>query len=496
MSDWRKRAIPVGEAQPEAPKTDGGFVKMADTSTKDGRIEARIADLNTKRGKEESDSNARIGLLERILAASQTGSLNLGDELSGVRSAIQGKGYRAGQQPADREAKAAQDKHPLASLAGVAPMMLVPGAQGAPARVGLAALLGGVNTAASQPGEISLRDTGEIGKGSAISGGVQLGLEAASPLLGKMAQMLRRGSDSQSARAMGFRGGISNKARNMGLSSEDDVADLGKFAMDEGLVPILGSKKVAQENSRGLANQLTNAQQSTLDEATLAGGFQPALSAAKMRGALTDLNPAQARSIGPAAKAVEDVDALAQGVNPGDFRVANSTKASHQGQTNWGDVPNLSDAQKLMRRATTAEKEAIEEQVSALLGQDRGDFLRGTNQKIGKALKLEEVAKEAATRESQNRVFGLPETILAASGLAGGGAAGQPLSGAVAGGTLALLSNLAKTRGSGPGAYALKGAGVATDAASGLNQLPAAVATLTPDEEQRQRLLRLLAKGR
>jgi hypothetical protein len=291
---------------------------------------------------------------------------------------------------------------------------------------------------------------------------------------------------------MGMRGGISNKARKMGLGSEDDIADLGKFAMDEGLVPVLGSKTAAQENSRALVNQLTNAQQAILDEGTMTGGgFQPALAAAKMRGELTNLNPAQSRSLGPAAKAVEDVEALAQGVNPGDFKMANSLKSSHQGLTNYGDVPNLSDAQKLMRKATGAERAAIEEQISNLLGPGRGEELASINQRIGKGLKLEEIAKEAATRDGQNRVFGLPETILAGSGLVGGAAAGHPLEGAGAAGLLALLSNLAKTRGSGPGAYALRGAGAATEAASGLNQLPAAVGagqSLTSDEDKRRRL--------
>lgn len=479
----------LAKAASESEKAmPAGYVR----SVAPGSPEAQQADLNTKMRGDEMRSASRVDMLEKILAAAQTGSLGLGDELAGAKAALSGGDYRQAQKRAESTAMDAQRKHPLASLAGVVPQVMVPGAGTVAGRLATAGYVGGLAAAGDAPGEESALETAkDSGKGALKSMAIQGGLEVASPLLGMLARMFRHGSDSQSARAMGMRGGISNKARKTGLKSEDDISDLGEFAMDNGLVPILGSKKVAQDNARNFVDLSTGTQKSILTEADLSRDpFSPALAAAKARGNLTNLNPAQVDSLGPAARAVENIDELANGLNPGSYSAANSLKSTLQGKTNYGDMPNPKEANELQKRAVRGLRESIEEQVTNALGPGRGAELAAINQKIGKGLKLEEFAKEAATREGQNRVFGLPETILAGSGLAGGIASGHPLEGAGVAGLMALLSNLAKTRGSGPGAYALRGGSAAADAASKVNQLPAAVGAT--DDEDRKRVARYL----
>jgi len=147
----------------------------------------------------------------------------------------------------------------------------------------------------------------------------------------------------------------------------------------------------------------------------------------------------------------------------------------------YADQANPDIAKGLDKRVSSALKEAIEEYVAR--NAKGGYQLPGINAKIGQGLKLEEIAKNAASREAQRNTVGLGDKIIGGNALGGALAAGaNPLEAAAQAGGYTWLHNALNRYGNTPNAKALdalsKGAGVGSG--------PRASVAIDQDEETRR----------
>lgn len=480
--------------EPSVPSVGMGDVRLKDHEEPPD-IAGLSADLRLKAGLHNANkARSRVEMLEKVLAAAQTGSLGFGDQMAGAEAAIKGGDYRKEQMKAEAEAKGAQRKHPLASLAGAVPHMFVPGANSVAGRVGLAGLVGGASAYGDSPGDSSVMDSAkDSGKGALTSMAIQGGLEVASPMLARLAKAFRNTAESQAARAMGAEGGITDKMRKMGVGDEEARHKLARTALDEGLLDFSWgvwppSKATVADRARDMVDTATNTQKSTLSEATLKQPFDYAAAGNEMRKSMHGANAAELRSLGPTREGVRDL--LKQGrMTPGDFQKASDVKSTLMGRTNYGDVPNLKDAEKFKRASNSALRSSIEDQVLAATGADIGEI----NRKIGQGLKIEELAKNAASRTAQRNTIGLGDKIVGAGTLASGGGA---LDGLAKAGGYSLAHNLSNQFGNAVAAKTLDNVlEPLAKLASKSNTAPAAVgAAVGSEDEDRERVFKWLSE--
>lgn len=361
--------------------------------------------------------------------------------------------------------------------------------------VGQGAKSGLISGGAYGAGASEADSPGGVAKDALISGAAGAGTGAVLGGVNALVQKyLANLAESQAGRAVGMEGGISDKMRRMGVGDEEARHELARTALDEGLLGgiIPPSKATVADRARGLVDQSTNSKNAILANAEVSARtpFDPGYAAAKARGALTNLDPRAARLLGPAVKSVEDIEALKHGINPGSVVAADKLKSSLQAGNDYSDpsIFNKNIAKRLDKKVAASLRQAIEEHVNDATG--AGDELHSVNRKIGQGLKLEEIAKNAASRSAQRNAVGLGDKMIGANVLGGAMAAGgSPLDAIGTAGGYGLIHNLLNQYGNATaakGADALaKGGGIAP--ALNVGQ------SLASDEDKKRRLEEMFA---
>lgn len=302
--------------------------------------------------------------------------------------------------------------------------------------------------------------------------------------------VLREASDNNALKALGARGGIANAMRDMGYESAEEARELGREALKRGVVTPWASKDVIRKRAQAMGERAGESIGEVVDSADeAAAAALKAQQAASTPANVTKLKNLPQDVAGDAVESVDDiadeaVDAVTQNAKPFDYREAaiaanerirnldaQSLRASgpatafiddvlaqdhitpgkylgaRQLKTVAGKTVNWSDeaplAPSLKRKAVKGFTDDFQRQIGEAVGEKQLSKLREANKTFGLASDMEALATEAATREAQNRSFGLIGTIMAV----GAGSAIGGTKGVVAGMAVPLIEKVARERG-------------------------------------------------
>lgn len=307
------------------------------------------------------------------------------------------------------------------SLAGYVTQGVMLPAATATTLVGRAAQLGGMNAGlatAEATGKAVSDDrtptVGDIALPAALGFAGGAGTAAASPVLARVAE-------KWAAKGVGVRAGITNALRKMGITSDEEVRQLGRQVLDEKLLPFPFTKGAVAEAAEGLGERAGQKIGDVIDSADQSGR---ALDYGKLEQAAKD----GAASVGQSAyskstqygPAQDFIDAIPEqaALTPGSFKGGRVLKSEAQAGVNWADKSTLQ--KQIQKEAVRGYTREFLDQVGQAVGPDELARLKDANRRFGLAENVYELATEAGTRESAHRVFGLTGLILGGSAAAAG----------------------------------------------------------------------------
>lgn len=252
--------------------------------------------------------------------------------------------------------------------------------------------------------------------GAVLSGAVGPAVENVSAAV---ANYLRKKAAANAVKAVSPNAGIINRIRNKGMSDEAATQSFGRKLLDYKLVPFFGTKQAAADRAAAtlqdvgegigdIVDKADGASEPFVDGWDLKKGFDfdsakaAAAEAIKGRSAVAD------QSSGQAQKFLEAIDAQAK-KTPGKFGGARILKTEAQGGVNWNDAAPL--AKELHRDAVQGFTDDFQKQIGDVLGPDELEALRALNDKYGTAADALDLAREAASRESLHKTFGLRDLL-------------------------------------------------------------------------------------
>lgn len=463
------------------------------TESEAERLRKRLADVKATPDRTMGESAALSG--EAFArGAAQGATFGLADEVGGVlgmadeflRRVVPGDSagefaqkplgealasrYEMEREANQREMEALRKEAPVASMVGeLAGSLAVPvpgaGAVGGLAMRGVRAVpaLAGVKgaEAAARVAAQSALGSGLAGFGAgegaagslgeALSSGLTAGVtagvtskaaQAASPFLKKFAE-------EAALKAVGAKAGITNALQKMGYESAAEARELGRKALDRKIVTLGATKDDVLARAQSLKEDAGQKIQDVTDLAERRGVVYDWLrSARKTAAPFKNIDEQKQRAAGPVREFIEDILVQSGRQAPEQsFDAARRLKTSAQQVVTWDPATGSAPA-KLKRQAVTAFTADFRKQVTEQLGKKVGKKLKDASDAYGAAVDMEKLARNAATAEQQQRVFGLIGTGLGAGlgttlGVTSDSAA---LGGAVAVG-VPLLEALARKRG-------------------------------------------------
>lgn len=365
--------------------------------------------------------------------------------------------YRQGRDSVRKLSKDAQNAHEGAYLAGeLGGALLAPAPKVAPAAKGASllsrvpafakqgALMGGAfgfgkseaDNAADLVGDTEEGALFGAGTGAVLGPAIEKGGSAA-------ADYLRRSAADKAFRAMSGNANIADRARQMGLD-EEDMVRLGRVALDEGMIPVMGNaektlnRATAAKNAAGerIGNVVNRADGSWRNYSYNEGW-------SKVQDALEkESGLAEVAAMGPAKKFQEGILAQ-QAKTPGKFSGARELKTLAQDAANFSDEASL--APKVHRRAVSAFAKNFQDQVEDALGSAAANELRSANGAFGDAADIASIAQNTVSRGQQQKFTSPLAKWLRGGGLlsAGGGAATmEPVPMAMGAGAIGLATLL------------------------------------------------------
>lgn len=455
------------------------------TSSEAERLRKRLSDVQPLPDKTFAEEIGRTGeAVARGVAAGAT--FNFADEIGGalgaadefLRRAVPGgsPGEFAGKplgealvarfeqekEASQREMEALRDERPASvALGEVAGSVLTPvpgagmaaglvakgakalGQTGAAMRIAKPAAQAALGGALSGLGEgEGLERVTEAAKGAAIGGAIGGAMRAVPEVL---PAKLRKIAEENAVKAIGVRAGITNKMRQMGFETAEDVKELGRKALDLKILTPGATKDQVLANSQALKEQAGEKIGEVTERARQRGlVFDFVRAQREANKPLLNL-PSQSyrpKVIGPATEFVEDVAtqaALTRGADS--FPGARQLKTAAQKSVNWADY--APEAPRLKREVVQAFTKDFKKQVTEQLGAKQGQKLEKANKLFGVASDIEELATEAATREAAARQVGL----IGALGGVGAASAIGGKGGLAAGAAIPFLEKFARERG-------------------------------------------------
>lgn len=289
--------------------------------------------------------------------------------------------------------------------------------------------------------------------GGAAAGGAVINT-ALGTTMDKLTQPLRRAAENNALKAMGVRAGISNQLEQMGYDTADEGRQLGRVALDTGVIPVWGTAEKVARNATE-RKQLSGAM---IDDALQQADHAPVdfdqMAWRAVGNVVGDgLSPTAARKGGEARRLVGDIVKLKDAApsskllpelrtptEPSVFD-ANKLKSDMYDGINYATDPSL--ATKMQRNVARGVKESIEQHVRDFAGEEAGDQLVTANKRWGQMNDIERLARDEATRQS-GRTTPLTSTLM---GVGAASALGGP-AGAGAGVGTALITGYLRPRAS------------------------------------------------
>lgn len=454
MSDWKKRATPVDDALAVPEWKQRALANQADRTPFEG-IPAEPVEPEADWLEPKSLSGTALRQFNKGAA------LNFADEIGGAMGAGDELGRRirtvfgaTGPQSTpvenealslpraliarylrERDASRSEDaagaaKNPKTALAAnIAGGIVSPvpfGKSKALTMAGKGAISGGLAGIGDSRAELLQGDIGDtlIDGATGAAGGAVLGRVFGGA--GRKAGVkLGQRAEENALKAVGVKAGISDALGNRGYETLDDARALGRTALDDGLIPWLGTAEDVAKNAAEAQTHRGAMIENAL-AASKASGVAPDFDAISMRAALNasegNMLPTAVRAGGKARQIVSDIGKL--GETGGDIIDANKMKSQVYDNINWGTETGLST--KLQKNAVRGLREGIEEHVENTAGPQLADELRTANQRYGQLADIKSLAQEEARRQA-GRVGG---TVSGAIGTAMlGGAVGGPAGG-------------------------------------------------------------------
>ena len=484
---------PTGEAPTDAqtPNQPLGYVKTVDPDSE----EARQADENTAANQKMVGARLKEGALSQIASAGSFGSLGAADELAGLVSLLKGKGFRPGQQNAEKTLDRAKKDAPEGQLLGALPYL---GVGGAPTALQRMAAMGGMGAARGAASSHATLDQNpkqviqDAGEDALTSAALQGGFELAGKGLGAAYNYAKdKLAPAWALKGAGLRGGIANRAQQIGLKDEKEALELGREFLDQGLIPPGGDKASVAARAEALRSQSGN----LIGQAVQKG---------EMSGVPADYNAARWAAIDPAMKAtvlartkqggpIRDLlRALAQQAEetPGSWEKLHQTKSDLGKSINWKAQP--SGAPALARQSYGSMTDDFARQLESAAGPDAAKMFREGNKGYATASKALALSNDQGLREMANQGIGLKDV---AAGIGGSSMGAAPKGGMEQGLTAAAITALSKLlRERGPSLGANLADVAAPAAALGSEVVPASgfAGNLTTDEETKRKLARYL----
>lgn len=291
--------------------------------------------------------------------------------------------------------------------------------------VGQGASFGGINALGSSDAD-NVKDLAiDTGQGLALGAAIGYGAEKASPLIQKGIDKVSSGakdlSEKMAARALGAERGTIKKL------GQDKVQDLGRYALDEGLLSSLGSTEdVIARNAAKKASggKMMEKVYNSIDEVG-EHSFNPLDAAAKVDEKIGGFyrSPINRGETNQLENTLESM--LMRGDKNIPLKEAQVLKQELGKVANWKNTLSPTDKEKMAREAYGVVSSQIDEAVNAGMKKIGSDDLLATL-KEGKALYgnakgAETLLENKLAREQGNNLFGLTDSI-AAAGAGGYGA--------------------------------------------------------------------------
>lgn len=292
---------------------------------------------------------------------------------------------------------------------------------------------------------------GDVGKGAAF-GAVATpilgaGLDKAGAVLGPA---LRARAEMSAMRAAGLTAGIGSKAKALGMTTESDIARLGREALDMDLVRFGRTASDVLRRTDDAFDAYAAMKRGAIDAADSAAGitgYDFPRSAGAMRAALIPeygANPTTTAASGKARRFAEDVE----GYGTGGFAAAEAQRRAIGNDIPWAaPATGASTALRVQqqRSAYLALRDDIERQVRETAGEQAGDELATANRRMAALSDVKSLSRNEALREPARGV-GLINS-LAGVGVTGAvTAATSPTVGLIAGAGTAILGRALSPR--------------------------------------------------
>lgn len=251
--------------------------------------------------------------------------------------------------------------------------------------------------------------------------------------------VLARAAEGWAAKGLGVRPGIKNALRKMNITSDEEVRQLGRQALDEKLLPFPFTKGAVAEAAEDLGDRAGQEIGTIIDMADNSGR---ALDYSKLQQAAKDAADevgksaySKATQYGPAQDFIDAIPEQAA-LTPGSFKGGRVLKSEAQAGVNWAD--KSTQQKQIQKEAVRGYTREFLDQVGKAVGPRELANLKDANRRFGLAENVYELATEAGTRESAHRVFGLTGLILGG----GAAAAGSPATGMALGATENIMRRM------------------------------------------------------
>lgn len=481
----------------------------------------KLSDLNPEDIEEEDSGPSSFE--SGLRGAAQGASLGFADEIAGgLESLVSDKSYKQARDESRQAYRAAEDANPITYNsgqvgAGVA-TAFIPGlnlAKGATlaARAGQAAAMGAAAGLGSSDEEDLSGMALDTAKGAALGGALQgAGEKIVAPavkygagklgkvggsLSAKVSDFLKNRAERSAAKAMGAERGTIKK---LGV---DKVQQIGRQALDEGVVTPLASTDDLISRNESLKSRVMGKRQSIYDkiDAENASTFNPQDVATQIRNEAGEFNQASPLNRGKLKKLDDSMEAiLLRGPDDISMNEAQQLVRELGDAAKWSGIgkrtPEEELAQKIYMMARERLNQSAADAAETMGGKSLRGVLEGTNQKYATAKNADELLKNKFAREQGNKLFGLTDTIAGAGGL---GAVGGP-------GTIGILAakkglerygaqltavgadKLSKMVASSPEKFGKFAGALAKAASRGNNALAATHAILSKDPEYQKTL--------
>lgn len=270
---------------------------------------------------------------------------------------------------------------------------------------------------------------------------------------------------------------ISNQLRAMGVTSQDDLEKFGREMLNEGLIPLSGSKQTVLNRANALQDETGSrvgadhvssdaaahaGSASSFDWARMGAASDKPLTVGIAPGEITTVAAAQS---GKARKLAESLEEMGKVPGAG-FQAANKAKSDAWRSADFRDDPEMSA--QLYSDVNRAARDNIQEQLQesfeqrALsmgysparakdIAEKRIAEYQEAARRYGVGAKAEELAKESMSRGASRALLSPTALALTAGALSGGYAHGGAGEAAMTGIPMALLTQILKERGWGAG---------------------------------------------